>query len=46
MPTKPTSVPTDWNYAPSPEGTSHIQLKKKYSLFINNEWVEPLSNTY
>lgn len=46
MPTKPTSVPMDWNYAPSPEGTSHIQLKKKYSLFINNEWVEPISNIY
>ncbi len=37
---------TEWNYAASPESTSHIRLEKKYQLFINNEWVAPSSKKY
>ncbi|MFM7724169.1 MAG: betaine-aldehyde dehydrogenase, partial [Bacteroidota bacterium] len=37
---------TEWNYAASPESTSHIRLEKKYQLFINNEWVYPSSKKY
>lgn len=37
---------TEWDYAASPESTSHIRLEKKYLLFINNEWVEPSSKKY
>lgn len=36
----------EWEYSPSTESTSHIRLKKKYQLFINNEWVSPTSNKY
>ncbi len=35
-----------WEYAPSLEGTSHIQLKKKYDLFIDGKWVKPTSGKY
>ena len=35
-----------WVYAPSLEGTSHIQLKKKYDLFIDGKWVKPKSGKY
>jgi aldehyde dehydrogenase (NAD+) len=35
-----------WEYAPSLEGTSHIQLKKKYDLFIDGKWVKPKSGKY
>jgi aldehyde dehydrogenase (NAD+) len=37
---------SDWNYAPSPESTDHIQLKKKYDLFIGGKWVKPKSGKY
>lgn len=36
----------EWNYSPSPESTSHIQLKKKYDLFIGGKWVKPSSGKY
>ena len=35
-----------WEYAPSPEGTGHIHLKKKYGLFIDGKWVEPSGKKY
>ena len=35
-----------WNYSSAPESTAHIQLKKKYDLFIGGEFVKPLSNKY
>jgi len=35
-----------WEYAPSLEGTSHIQLKEKYDLFIDGKWVKPSDNRY
>lgn len=35
-----------WQYAPSLESTSHIQLKKKYNLFIDGKWVKPKSGKY
>ena len=31
---------TEWTYAPAPESTDHIKLKKKYDLFINGKFVE------
>jgi aldehyde dehydrogenase (NAD+) len=47
MAKKNTETPsTEWNYAASPESTSHIRLEKKYQLFINNEWVTPSSKKY
>jgi len=36
----------DWAYSPSPESTSHINLKKKYDLFIDGKWVKPKSGKY
>ena len=36
----------DWKYAPAPESKDHIQLKKQYGLFINGEFVQPLSKRY
>ncbi len=35
-----------WNYAAAPEGTAHIQLKSKYDLFINGEFVKPSCKKY
>ena len=40
------SAPSGWNYSPSPESTSHIKLKKRYELFIDGEFVKPLSGKY
>lgn len=36
----------EWNYSPSPESTSHIDLKKRYELFIDGKWVKPASGKY
>lgn len=36
----------EWDYSPSLEGTSHIQLKKQYDLFIDGKWVKPSSGKY
>lgn len=35
-----------WDYAPSLEGTGHINLKEKYDLYINGKWVKPSSGKY
>ena len=35
-----------FEFAPAPESTSHIQLKKKYNLYINGKWVKPKSGKY
>lgn len=35
-----------WGYAPSPESTSHIRLKKRYDLFIGGKFVKPTGGTY
>ncbi len=37
---------TDWKYAPAPESTDHIKLKKKYDLFINGKFVAPVKGKY
>ena len=36
----------NWEYAPSLESTDHIQIKKKYDLFINGKWVKTSSKKY
>jgi aldehyde dehydrogenase (NAD+) len=36
----------NWNYAAAPESTNHIEIKKKYELFINGEFVKPSSKKY
>ena len=41
-----TSSGNDWEYSASLEGTSHINLQKKYDLFINGEFVKPSSGKY
>lgn len=37
---------TDWNYAPAPESTGHIEMKDKYDLFIGGKFVKPKSGKY
>ncbi len=37
---------TDWEYSPAPENRDHIQLKKKYDLFIDGKFVKPKSGKY
>ena len=37
---------TDWKYAPAPESTDHISLKKQYDLFINGKFVKPNSGKH
>ncbi|GAB5416479.1 MAG: hypothetical protein Crog2KO_05790 [Crocinitomicaceae bacterium] len=36
----------NWEYAPAPESTGHIDLKEKYDLFIDGKWVKPSSGKY
>ena len=36
----------EWNLSPAPENAAHVQLKKKYELFINGEFQKPFSNKY
>jgi aldehyde dehydrogenase (NAD+) len=43
---KPLNFSGDFKYAPAPEGTEHIELKEKYSLFINGKFVAPSSKKY
>ena len=43
---KPLNFSGAFKYAPAPEGTEHIQLKEKYSLFINGKFVAPSSKKY
>lgn len=35
-----------WEYAPAPESTDHVQISKRYGLFINNEFVAPEKGRY
>lgn len=35
-----------WEYSPALESTSHVEIKKQYDLYINGEWVKPLSKKY
>lgn len=37
---------TDWQYAPAPESTDHIEIKDKYDLFIGGQFVKPASKKY
>ena len=43
---RPLSFFSGWKYAPAPESTDHISLKKQYGLFINGEFVPPASKKY
>ena len=35
-----------WEYAPAPESTDHIKLKKRYGLFIDGDFVTPEKGRY
>ncbi len=35
-----------WEYAPAPESSDHVKLKESYDLFIDGEFVKPLSGKY
>ena len=36
----------NWDYSSSLEAINHIQLKKKYNLFIDGKWIAPSKNKY
>ena len=36
----------NWDYSSSLEAINHIQLKKKYTLFIDGKWIAPSKNNY
>ncbi len=36
----------NWDYSSSLEAINHIQLKKKYTLFIDGKWIAPSKHTY
>lgn len=36
----------NWEYAPAPESTGHVNLKEQYDLFIDGKWVKPDSGKY
>ena len=35
-----------WDYAPAPESTDHIVVKKRYGLFINGDFRAPEKGRY
>src|SRR3954468_3453693 len=35
-----------WSYAPAPEAHAHIEIKKRYQLFIDGQFVAPKSGKY
>ena len=35
-----------WDLAPAPESTGHVDIKKKYDLFIDGKFVKPSSKKY
>ena len=37
---------TDWQYAPAPESTDHVEIKSKYDLFIGGKFKKPNSKKY
>lgn len=37
---------SNWEYAQAPESQDHIQIKKRYDLFINGKFEEPQSKKY
>ena len=37
---------TDWQYAPAPESSDHVEIKARYDLFIGGEFVQPDSKKY
>jgi len=37
---------TKWDYAPAPESTAPVNLKKKYDHFIDGKFVKPASGKY
>ena len=37
---------TEWEYAPAPESTDHVQIKKRYGLFIDGKFVAPSTKKY
>ena len=39
-------VLSNWEFSPSLESVDHIKIKDKYDLFIDGEFVQPLSNKY
>lgn len=43
---KENTTPLEWNYSASPESTSHINLKKKYDLYIDGKFVKPSTGNY
>lgn len=43
---KDKTIGLEWEYAPSLESTSHIDLKKRYEHFIDGKWVKPNSGKY
>ena len=36
----------NWVYSPAPESIDHIQLKNRYDLFINGEFIPPVDGKY
>ncbi len=37
---------THWSYAPAPESSDHVNLKKQYELFINGQFITPKDEKY
>jgi aldehyde dehydrogenase (NAD+) len=37
---------SSWNYSEAPESTGHIQIQKKYDLFIDGKFTKPVKGKY
>jgi aldehyde dehydrogenase (NAD+) len=46
MKSKKTEESTSWLYSPSPESTSHINIRESYDLYINGRWEKPSTGKY
>ncbi|HVM16511.1 MAG TPA: aldehyde dehydrogenase family protein [Gaiellaceae bacterium] len=42
----PAPAPSDWTYAPAPEGRDIVTLDERYGLFVGGEWLEPRSGEH
>ena len=37
---------SSWKYSEAPESTSHVQIQKKYDLYIDGKFTKPLKGKY
>ena len=39
-------MPAGWDYAPAPESRDLVQLRERYGIFVDGDWIEPFSKEW